>query len=207
MSDVPEWEKKLIEFYQSDKKSALEIGVLLGCSYKTVYYWLEKHGIKRRNYKEACANINKGSKNPMYGKSKHLSPTFGVKRPNWKIRGEAHWAFGKRGQEAAHWKPPHERRSTLYNALRASTKYKEWRSAIFKRDEFACIICKDSRGGNLNADHIKQFALIIKEHQIRTVEEGFSCQELWCLENGRTLCEGCHEQTETFGRHINDKKA
>lgn len=68
--------------------------------------------------------------------------------------------------------------------IRNSIEYREWRRAIFKRDNFTCQICGQV-GGKLNADHIKPFAT---HHELR-----------FELSNGRTLCVPCHKNTDTFG--------
>lgn len=70
-------------------------------------------------------------------------------------------------------------------AIRASIEYKLWRESVFKRDNYTCTFCGDSKGGNLNADHIKPFA--------------FYPELRFELSNGRTLCIECHKKTETFG--------
>lgn len=69
--------------------------------------------------------------------------------------------------------------------IRMSREYKEWREAVFNRDDWTCQICGD-RGGELNADHIKKFADF---PDIR-----------FDVDNGRTLCRECHLMTPTFGR-------
>ncbi len=69
--------------------------------------------------------------------------------------------------------------------LRVSLRYKKWRKAVFKRDNFTCQICGDSSGGNLCADHIKSFALFPKLR--------------FDVNNGRTLCVKCHKETENYG--------
>lgn len=63
--------------------------------------------------------------------------------------------------------------------------YKLWREAVFKRDNYTCVWCGDNRGGNLQADHIKPFALF---PELRLD-----------IENGRTLCVPCHKRTDTWG--------
>ncbi|WP_051827403.1 HNH endonuclease [Metabacillus indicus] len=56
--------------------------------------------------------------------------------------------------------------------------YDKWRVAVYDRDRYVCILCGDSRGGNLNAHHL----------------DGYN----WCKEkridvdNGVTLCKSCH---------------
>jgi len=69
--------------------------------------------------------------------------------------------------------------------IRKSFEYKLWREAVFKRDNYTCIWCGDNRGGNLQSDHIKPFALF---PALR-----------FAIDNGRTLCEACHKTTSTFG--------
>lgn len=63
---------------------------------------------------------------------------------------------------------------------RRSLEYRDWRLAVFTRDKFTCQHCGDSKGGNLQAHHIKGFA----EH----VESRFDS------DNGITLCRDCHEK-------------
>ena len=73
--------------------------------------------------------------------------------------------------------------------IRGSTEYTYWRKAVFERDDYTCQECgiRSSVGIKvvLNADHIKPFALF---PELR-----------FDIDNGRTLCEDCHRQTETFG--------
>jgi hypothetical protein len=68
-----------------------------------------------------------------------------------------------------------------------SEEYKLWRKAVFERDNFTCIWC-GRKGGRLQADHIKPFALF---PELR-----------FAIDNGRTLCEECHKKTDTYGGKI-----
>jgi 5-methylcytosine-specific restriction endonuclease McrA len=68
--------------------------------------------------------------------------------------------------------------------LRASKEFKEWRKAVFERDNFTCQFC-GIRGGYLEPDHIKPFAY----YPLLRFD----------ITNGRTLCRPCHKTTETFG--------
>jgi hypothetical protein len=69
--------------------------------------------------------------------------------------------------------------------IRHSIEYGEWRDAVLKRDNYACVLCGVGGWGNIHADHIKPFA-----HYPELRLE---------LSNGRTLCKPCHLKTPTYG--------
>lgn len=75
----------------------------------------------------------------------------------------------------------------LTKAIRNSLPYKEWRIAVFERDDYTCQHC-GVRGAYLHADHIKPFALY---PELRMD-----------ISNGRTLCVPCHKNTNTFAGKI-----
>lgn len=83
--------------------------------------------------------------------------------------------------------------------IRANKIYKEWVLKIFRRDAFICQECGNPSSGNLEAHHIKPFALICHENNISSVEDAKKCEELWTSNNGITLCKGCHKKTESYG--------
>lgn len=66
----------------------------------------------------------------------------------------------------------------------AQYPYRDWRNAVFARDNWTCQICS-TRGGYLEADHIKP----------------------WCafpdlrydVANGRAICRPCHLKLDTHG--------
>jgi 5-methylcytosine-specific restriction endonuclease McrA len=86
--------------------------------------------------------------------------------------------------------------STLYNLVRESIRNKKWQKLCLNRDNFTCQKCKKI-GGDLEVHHIKQLALIIKENNIKTIEDAFLCYELWDINNGVTLCLTCHKETDS----------
>ena len=74
-------------------------------------------------------------------------------------------------------------KTTSNQQIRAGLAYRQWREAVFLRDEFTCQFC-GVRGGRLQADHIKPF---------------FKFPELRLdVSNGRTLCVECHKKTPTY---------
>ena len=86
----------------------------------------------------------------------------------WK-KGNKHWAYT--GASSAN------------ELFRKSAEYKLWRRSVFERDNYTCKWCF-TRGGKLNADHIKPFAYF---PELRLA-----------IDNGRTLCEDCHRKTDTY---------
>lgn len=88
-------------------------------------------------------------------------------------------------------------KTILKELIRKNTKYLEWRSAVFQRDNYHCIQC--GRGGKLNADHIIPLKEIVEKFEIKNTEQALKCKELWDVGNGRTLCVECHKKTDTYG--------
>ena len=86
----------------------------------------------------------------------------------------------------------------IKHSVRHSDKYKQWRQNIFERDNYTCQQC-GQRGGNIVADHIEAFSLLWISNNIETFNEALLCNELWNLDNGRTLCNKCHEMTDNYG--------
>jgi hypothetical protein len=82
-------------------------------------------------------------------------------------------------------------KTPINEKIRKSKKYKEWRTAIFERDNYTCQICgaRNFKGNGktikLHADHIKPFA--------------YYPELRFDINNGRTLCEDCHKKTDTYG--------
>ncbi len=89
----------------------------------------------------------------------------------------------------------------LRNQIYNSTEYKLWSSKIKKRDDFCCKQCSHI-GGILHTDHIKPFFLILRENKIKSLQDAIHCDELWDINNGRTLCVVCHKLTPTYGNKL-----
>ncbi len=73
--------------------------------------------------------------------------------------------------------------TSLNNQIRSCFKYRQWRSDVFTRDNFTCQEC-GSRGGKIHPHHVKGFAMIIKDNNIKTFDEAQNCEELWKINNG-----------------------
>lgn len=89
-------------------------------------------------------------------------------------------------------------KTKLQESIRKSFEYRQWRSDVFTRDNFSCIRCNTK--GNINADHIKEFATILKEYKIKSLPDAVACEELWNINNGRTLCVPCHKSRKQWDK-------
>lgn len=87
--------------------------------------------------------------------------------------------------------------ATLNNLIRTSYFYKKHIKQVMERDNFACKEC-GKIGGTLHVNHKRPFAVILREKNIRNLEEAIECIELWDLDNLETLCFDCHKKTDTF---------
>ena len=102
-------------------------------------------------------------------------------KPSLKIRGENNW----------NWKGGI---SSLNNKISSCINSMEWTRDVYKRDDWTCVKC-DKRGGDLCAHHIRPFSVIIKQNNIKSLEDADKCDELWDINNGQTLCKNCHKKT------------
>src|SRR3990167_1611799 len=107
------------------------------------------------------------------------------------------WINGFKGSTGYHWRKTEEQklkgeknpayidgRTPINKKIRNSKEYVDWRTAVFKRDDYTCQEC-GSRGYELHAHHKKSFSYY---PELRLV-----------IENGQTLCISCHRKTSTFG--------
>jgi len=105
---------------------------------------------------------------------------------------------GKFGKTHPKW--TEQKKRPLYKAVRSLFKYREWRTAIFTRDNFTCVLCSKT-GVYVEADHYPvRFVDILRKNKIETVDQALECKKLWDVGNGRTLCKPCHLKTITWGR-------
>lgn len=72
------------------------------------------------------------------------------------------------------------------DTLRHRREYKEWRTAVYERDEYTCQCC-GAHGGKLNAHHVNQFS---DYPELR-----------YDVDNGITLCENCHDSAKEGSFH------
>ena len=94
----------------------------------------------------------------------------------------------------------------LDKQIRTCSKYKEWRLAVYIKDNFQCKDCGSKKSGNFNAHHLKHFSKILFENNITTLEQALACKELWDVFNGITLCEKCHNKRHKKEGKFSDGK-
>jgi 5-methylcytosine-specific restriction endonuclease McrA len=83
-------------------------------------------------------------------------------------------------------------KTRLIILLRTENKYKEWRNKVFKRDNYTCQISGINDSGKLEAHHIKQLSIILKENNISTIKDAYKCDSIWDINNGITLNKSVH---------------
>lgn len=146
----------------------------------------------------------KGKKFPERSGERH--PLWGKERPLF-VRDKISLSRKESGVAAGELNPNWKGGITKVKAsIRTCEKYRKWCLSIFRRDNFSCVDCGDNRGGNLNAHHIKSVSLILKENNIITLDSALLCEELWDINNGKTLCIDCHKKTDNYGRKLLFKK-
>lgn len=109
---------------------------------------------------------------------KNYKGSRGIK---WTYEQRKRASLNRMGKNSPNWKGGITKINKL---LRRSFEFKEWRRAVFERDNYTCQFCR-VRGGELHPDHIKAFA-------------GYP-ELRFELSNGRTLCAPCHRKTPTWG--------
>lgn len=128
------------------------------CSNSCRGKWQYKEGNNLPPLQYGLIPWNKGTKGIM---PSHVGFQKGSKNPSW-------------NGGSSSFKDNHKR------------EWKEWREAIFKRDNWTCKEC-GIRNVKLHPDHIKCFA---HNPKLR-----------FNIGNGRTLCIPCHKKTKTYGFH------
>ena len=189
---------EIISTYLSGK-SCPETGKIFGVSGSSIHYILKKHNIPRRSV--SVGNAIKWEddwfrENQI--KKKKGKPS-GAAGKIWKLKHIKKYPT-RTGENNIFWKGG---KTKLSQQIRMSAEYSFWRMSVFKRDFFTCQHCgaKNKKGEKyiFDADHIYPFSKILDDFNITSIEEAISCEKLWDIDNGRTLCRDCHKKTETWG--------
>lgn len=98
-----------------------------------------------------------------------------------------------RGENSPVWKGD-KAVNKIRERIRGWMIYINWRKAALERDGYKCTECPSTH--LLEVHHLKPFAQIIIENNIKTPEEARICEELWNIDNAQTLCRSCHRATD-----------
>jgi len=147
-----------------------------------------KEARKKMSLAHKGHNYRLGYKQPQETKDKISKTKEGCKCPN-------------PGSKSNLWKGGI---TPIMKYIRTHTKYRQWRSDVYTRDNFTCQECGKKSGNGkaveLNAHHLKPMFIILEEYKITNSEEAIKCEELWNINNGITLCRECHLKTDSIGR-------
>lgn len=113
-------------------------------------------------------------KTSLSGKGKSKSEEFKRKLSEYSKK------IGRKPPIELRWEGHIKKEYKRFIHLTATKEYKEWRMAVFTRDNFTCQFCY-KRGCYLEAHHIKQW---VKYPELR-----------YSIENGVCLCRECHKLT------------
>lgn len=127
--------------------------------------------IPKKTFKKGHTPWNKGTK----GLTKINSGSF---KKGKRVSPETEFKKGCCGELSPSWQGG----KTKGQKKRMLQEYKDWRIAVFKRDNFTCAVCL-TVGKNLNAHHIKPWS---KYKKLRLD-----------INNGITLCKKCHKIIHT----------
>lgn len=160
--------------------------------------WVEKLRLSHMGKIQSPETIRRkilattGKKRSEEFKAKTRARLLGIKRPEISGSKNGNWKGGV---------------TALNKNIRTRFEYVQWRSQIFIRDKYTCVLCPTT-GATLHVDHYpKPFAQILREYNIKSISDAIGCVDLWDMNNGRTLCVPCHEKTETYkGKNINKKQ-
>jgi hypothetical protein len=95
---------------------------------------------------------------------------------------------GRTGALSNFWKGG---KSSEYTKLKNSLKWKNWRRAIFERDDYTCQECGE-RNYKGNGKSVW-----IHPHHLKSRHEFPELQ--FDIDNGQTLCRDCHRKTHNYG--------
>lgn len=191
----------LYEKYVLENLSIDEISKIIGITKTTIFNWLNLFGIKIKDKiildKDLLKKYYVDEELGIEEVALKLNTTNYIVRRSLKENGISIRNIRgiHKGSKNVNWKGGITK---LQEQIRKKSKYTTWRKNIFIKDLYTCKIC-GKIGGKLQADHIKPFALIMQENSVITLEQAEQCEELWNVDNGRTLCIKCHKKTDTWG--------
>jgi hypothetical protein len=182
----------LYQKYAVEELTMTDISLLVDVSITTIERQLIKFSIKSRGYvksketKEKLSKARKGYKCSDEYKQ-NMSKIKKGKRFNLTKEQRIKWSKIHSGEKSNFWKGGI---TSENKRLRMTFEQREWRKAVYERDNYTCQEC-NKRGGILNAHHIMPFST----HPMLRTE----------LSNGITLCQSCHNKKKKPSLNICNK--
>jgi hypothetical protein len=162
--------------------------------------------VTKKTRKKISKKLKKFFKNPKEREKQSKIITIALNKPEVKIkRGMIFKELFKDKTKHPNWQGG---KTSLHNVIRHCDKSNEWRTEVFKRDNYTCQEC-GQKGCYLEAHHLKPFSKIFKEFltlysNYSPIEDkeilinfALNYKDFWNLDNGKTLCKDCHK-LETF---------
>lgn len=207
--DVPiKSEAVLRRDYEEEKLSIRQIAVKHGVSVRTVARWLDQHRIPTRTIREGKAlNPVKGERHYNYKHGRKWRASDCVECGSPITTGHT---YCKPCQPLSGSNNPRYKGIADISVSVRQWVADYWRPSVFARDQYACQMCGDRRGGNLHAHHIRPLSQLVHEilrgiplttpdQRFAAVEKIKAHPEVSSTDNGITLCETCHRQVHREG--------
>lgn len=160
-----------------------------------------KGRIFSEEHRRKIGEAEKGEKHPHFGKTMEEIHNKGCK---------CHFCLGAKRQLIGILNSSYiDGRTPLHFMIRNLLEYKEWKNKVFKRDNYTCQSCGEK--GYIEAHHKLSFSLIFQDFldiykqfspskdKIILIKLAIKYQPFWNVENGKTLCEKCHNKTKSQG--------
>ena len=164
--------------YCGDGLTCEAIASLCNCHCRTIHQWLVNHKIPRRRKGYIVQSEDARQRRSVASKTNPL-----IIQALKRAQANAHNAVARfkaslkmRGANHYNWKGGV---SSVNARARNSTYYREWRLAVFERDNYICQTC-GQLGGYLQSHHLESFAK--------------NLALIFDVSNGLTLCADCHSK-------------
>lgn len=164
--------KEIGKSYKSVQCKALRLGLVKEINYIKSINLGRKH-IFTEDHKKKIGLSQIGRKSWNKGLNKYNNSS--IKKQSNSIKGKM------AGSKHPSWRGGV---TPLKERIRNTIEYKDWRTVVFIRDNYTCVLGGKSHGSELEAHHIKPFIYFPK---------------LWfVISNGLTLCKNCHRKEKKF---------
>jgi hypothetical protein len=156
-------------------RQSLRKGEYKHCEICNKQFWTRPSNTKKRFCSVECMGISNRGRVISEEQKKLLSlAKIGSKNP----------MYGKVGELHHRWKA--DKTEDERTKIRFSKEYRQWRTAVFERDNYTCQNCEAKSGNGI--------AVYLEAHHIKSWKNYKNLR--YILENGQTLCRACHNLTK-----------